>query len=302
LLCAVAVIATHLIAPGVLDRASIAIGVLGILIGVPHGSVDHLVPFWQSGRRITVVGLARVLIGYVAVAALAVAALVVAPSVTFVVFLLASALHFGQAEVEFVAERRGRWQTRSPATDWLRATAHGLTVVVVPLALWHSRVHDLLTQLAPVLAGRIAGAVLTALAVVAVGLDVALLLLDLAAQRREEAVETVLLVLLMATVPPVPAFAVYFGAWHALRHTARLLTLPGPGGVPLSVRAACRRYVVHAAAPTLVVLIALSVVVAAGSRSVLASALVVLIALTFPHMRTVAALDRSRRTPAATQG
>ena len=112
----------------------------------------------------------------------------------------------------------------------------------------------------------------------------------------EEAVETVLLVVLMAVVPPVAAFGLYFGAWHALRHTARLLALPGPRGVPLPVGASVRRYLIHALPPTAVVLVALLALVAEGNESLLVSAVLVLLALTFPHMRTVAALDRSQHT------
>ena len=293
-LCAAAAVVARLVAPGLLDRYSLAIGVIGILLGVPHGAVDHLVPFWVSGRQITLTGLLRVLTGYLLIAVVATVALIFAPTVTLIVFLVASALHFGQAEVEFVAERRAGSGPGSPRSDRLRAAAHGTTAVVLPIALWHSRVHDLITPLAPALAGPTAGAVFDALAVCAIGLDLALLWMDLAGRRWEEAAETVLLVLLMAVVPPLPAFAVYFGAWHALRHTARLLTLPGPDGAVLAIPAALRRYLVHALPPTLVVLLALFAVASTGSRSVLTSALVVLIALTFPHMRTVAALDRTR--------
>ena len=293
--CAVAAVATRLVAPGVLDRFSLAIGITGILLGIPHGAVDHMVPFWASGRRPSGAGLLRVLLAYVLIGATAIGAMVLAPTVTLVVFLVASAVHFGQAEVEFVAERRALPAARSPRIDRLRVAAHGLTVVALPTAIWHDRVAVVLRELAPALAGQAAWFVFAAVAAVAVALDLALLRIDLAGRHRQEAGETVLLVLLMVTVPPLPAFAVYFGAWHALRHTARLLPLPGAGGVPLSMRAALRRYVVHALPPTIVVLVALFAAASTGNRSVLTSALAVLIALTFPHMRTVAAFDRGRR-------
>ena len=289
----------RVVAPDVLDRSSVAIGVVGILIGVPHGSVDHLVPFWGSGHRITFTGLLRVLTTYLLVAAVAIVAFLLDPTLTLVVFLAASAVHFGQAEVEFVAERNGVRRPSTLRTDRLRAAAHGMTVVALPLAVWHDRVHDVITPLAPALAARDAGVVFATVAAVALALDLALLRIDVTAHRRLESAETVMLVLLMAVVPPLPAFAVYFGGWHALRHTGRLLALPGPDGVTLSVRAALRRYVMHALPPTIVVLVALAAVATSGNKSVLTSALIVLIALTFPHMRTVAALDRSRHTTTA---
>lgn len=295
MLAAAAAVLFRLVAPGALDHAGLAIGLVGIVVGVPHGSVDHLVPFWVSGRRVTAGALLRVLATYVLVAGAAVTALLAAPSATFVVFLAVSVVHFGRAEVEFVAARRAATPAEpAPALDRLRAAAHGLTVVAVPVAVWHDRVHDLLVPLAPALAGRAGATVFAAGAALAVVLDLVLLRADLYARRRQEAAETVLLFLLMAAVPPLPAFGVYFGGWHALRHTARLLALPGRDGRALPVRVALWRYARHASVPTCSVLVALTVVSRTGSSTVLTSALVVLVALTFPHMRTVATLDRAQ--------
>jgi len=41
-------------------------------------------------------------------------------------------------------------------------------------------------------------------------------------RRNREAFDLFLLGLVALLVPPLVAFAIYFGTWHALRHTARL--------------------------------------------------------------------------------
>jgi beta-carotene 15,15'-dioxygenase len=41
-------------------------------------------------------------------------------------------------------------------------------------------------------------------------------------KRKREALDLTLLLLLAHLAPPLIAFAVYFGCWHAMRHTARL--------------------------------------------------------------------------------
>jgi fatty acid desaturase len=98
---------------------------------------------------------------------------------------------------------------------------------------------------------------------------------------------------LFTVVPPLAAFGAWFAGWHALRHTGRLVALiqeasPGVGRGP-----AVRRFAAHAALPTVATLAV--VVVLSGpqaSAPAVSTALAVLLALTFPHLRTVSALDR----------
>lgn len=85
-----------------LDRSGIvsiapAIAAVGIVIGIPHGAVDHLIPGLASRNRSTFAHLGVVIGCYVLVAAVATTALLLAPDVSFAVFLLVSAAHFGWA-------------------------------------------------------------------------------------------------------------------------------------------------------------------------------------------------------------
>lgn len=182
----------QLAAPTALGAVAPGLAVGGLLLGLPHGAVNHVVPFWSTGEPVTLARLARVLVSYVAVAAAAAAALLLVPAPAVAVFL----------------------------------------------------------------------------------------------------VELAVLVACFTVVPPLAAFGVYFGLWHAGRHTWRMVELAaGADARPVGHGRALRRYALHAAAPTAVALAALLAIAATRDASVLATEIAVLLALTFPHVQTVAVLD-----------
>jgi Brp/Blh family beta-carotene 15,15'-monooxygenase len=125
-------------------------------------------------------------------------------------------------------------------------------------------------------------------------------LLRLVQKRRDgEAIDLVLLYLLAVTAPPLVAFAVYFGCWHAMRHTARLtLTLPSSQEAFAAgdEKKAFLRAVLPGT-PALVgtfIVAALIVLIRGDSLDdqFLWVSLVVVWALTVPHMAVTARLDR----------
>lgn len=292
------------LAPAPTRTAAVPLAVVGALVGVPHGAVDHLIPWWWAssgqaggpgtGRRGPLT-LGLFALAYAGVAALALTALLVAPTAALVAFLALSALHFGRAEVATSAERAGR-PTPGGRAEHPVSVAHGL--VVVGLLVWArpDQTDPLLRPLSPWLAdasvrSRSAGLVLVA-AVVVTGLAVLL-----RAGRRVEAAELGLLAVTFAVAPPLAAFGVYFGAWHALRHTGRLLDLArrrrgdtghpdlgwGPSGALLARAAAL---------PTAGALATMAALWLARDLASLQAEVGVLLALTFPHAAVVWALDR----------
>jgi Brp/Blh family beta-carotene 15,15'-monooxygenase len=102
--------------------------------------------------------------------------------------------------------------------------------------------------------------------------------------------------------PPLIAFAVYFGCWHAMRHTARL-TLSLESSQRGYKDGNLRKVFLSAVLPGTPALIGTFVI--AGALALLGNefnddffwmALVVVWALTVPHMAVTAKLDRSALT------
>jgi Brp/Blh family beta-carotene 15,15'-monooxygenase len=111
-----------------------------------------------------------------------------------------------------------------------------------------------------------------------------------------------LLLLLAHLAPPLIAFAVYFGCWHAMRHTARL-TLSLPRSLENLNQGNLRDAFSQAVIPGLPALIGTFVVAGAMALSgrdfsdeFFWMALVVVWALTVPHMVVTAKLDRAALT------
>lgn len=288
-----------LVAPTLIAGIALPVAVVGALIGIPHGAVDHLVPWWWGPAETThQVGsprgpTSRLLLfaaGYLACAGVALSALLFAPTPTLVVFLLLSAVHFGLAEVMTSAERSGR-----PAThmfgDRLVTAAHGF--VVVGMLLWSqpATTDPLLRSLSPWLADGATRSRGVGLLLVAATVTMGLVVL-LRARRRLEAAELALLAGLFSTAPPLAAFGIYFGLWHSLRHTGRLLDLArcrlaAPGWRPAVVllgRAGLW--------PSTVAFAAVAALWFARDLASLQAEIAVLLALTFPHSAVVWALDR----------
>jgi Brp/Blh family beta-carotene 15,15'-monooxygenase len=117
---------------------------------------------------------------------------------------------------------------------------------------------------------------------------------------RADAEETALLAVYFALVPPVLAVGLYFCLWHATRHVARLALLDGASLAALGagrIGPALGRFARDAAPLTalaLLMLAGLALMVpdlAGGSRSLLAVYLVLISALTLPHVVVVGYMD-----------
>jgi Brp/Blh family beta-carotene 15,15'-monooxygenase len=136
---------------------------------------------------------------------------------------------------------------------------------------------------------QIAVAVITTLSVMAL----------FSKKRYRDLLDLVLLAALASVAPPLVAFAVYFGCWHAMRHTARLTSLL-PRSIAAYERGNSRGAFIHAVIQGLPALVGtlIFVVLLAGfsqqnvSDNFLWLTLVTVWALTVPHMIVTARLDR----------
>jgi Brp/Blh family beta-carotene 15,15'-monooxygenase len=284
-----------------------------VVLGIPHGAVDHLtLPRARGepvGRRSTtaVVSLYLLLGGAYAVA------WGVAPVASFVFFLALTWFHWGQGDVYPLVAYFERSHLDDLPGRALAATVRGGLPMVVPLVGSPDRYREVAARVVglvdPGSGASLAWLVRPDLRV-ALGGGLALLSV-IALWRgyrrrgggrswRVDATETTLLWAYFLVVPPVLAVGLYFPLWHGLRHVGRLVELDagGRGGfVTGGVRTAFARFAREAAplsVASVVLLGAVAATVPAGVGSVpdvAAVYLVLLSVLTLPHAVVVTRLD-----------
>ncbi len=273
----------------------VVIAVIALAIGIPHGALDHLVTLPKTEPK----KMALFIIAYVAVAIIAVIGILKFNTVGFIVVLFMSAIHFGIGDAAFVNEIDKRTERSKKLNRWFYIPAAGFTPVFIPLV--NSASTEALASVNPALINWHQGLdsqiflTVSIFALLAIGVMV----FD---KRKREALDLIVLLLLAHLAPPLIAFAVYFGCWHAMRHTARL-TLSLPRCVENITQGMLRKAFSNAVIPGLPALIGTFVVagiLALSGRDFTDEffwmALVVVWALTVPHMAVTAKLDRAALT------
>lgn len=273
----------------------VVIAVIALALGIPHGALDHLVTLPKAQPK----KMALFITFYVAVAIVAVVGILKFNIVGFIVVLFMSAIHFGIGDAAFINEVDKRSEGTKKLNRWFYIPAAGFTPVFIPLV--NSASTEALASVNPALINWHQGLdsqilfTITAFALLAIGVMV----FD---KRYREALDLIVLLLLAHLAPPLIAFAVYFGCWHAMRHTARL-TLSLPRCVENITQGMLRKAFSNAVIPGLPALIGTFVVaglLALSGRDFTDEffwmALVVVWALTVPHMAVTAKLDRAALT------
>jgi Brp/Blh family beta-carotene 15,15'-monooxygenase len=271
------------------------IAVIALAIGIPHGALDHLVTLPKTEPK----KMALFIIVYVAVAIVAVIGILKFNIVGFIVVLFMSAIHFGIGDAAFINEIDKRSEGTKKLNRWFYIPAAGFTPVFIPLV--NSASTEALSSVNPALINWHQGLdsqiliTITVFATIAIGVMV----FD---KRYREALDLIVLLLLAHLAPPLIAFAVYFGCWHAMRHTSRL-TLSLPRCVENIAQGMLRKAFSNAVIPGLPALLGTFVVagiLALSGRDFTDEffwmALVIVWALTVPHMAVTAKLDRAALT------
>ena len=280
----------HLISGGIPIEAQVVLALIALAVGIPHGAVDHLV----TVPKMASLRMAIFLTGYLAVVGLAIWFILSANLLGFQLVVLMSAIHFGIGDAAFISEIDSR-TTKSRFPKLPYALAAGFTPVMIPLVNQQSA--EALAAVNPDLIGW-AGVLESYLYFGTIAIALIVLFWMLAIKRFDNALDIGLLLVISLTAPPLIAFAFYFGLWHALRHTGRLsLELPS------SVRAHESKQTlkafwssVNAGLPALVLVIVFTIGLGLTiglnlSSELLWILLVVIWALTVPHMALTARLD-----------
>ena len=269
----------------------VAIALFALAVGIPHGALDHFVTVPRTNKKIMFIFISI----YVLVACVAVLAILKWNVLGFQIVVLMSLVHFGVGDSAFLNELdrlKGISSSRLPTA--FVVLAFGSIPVVMPLI--NSSSTSALSQVNTNLINWHQGfdqglrSVVLALFIVAL---VALVV----TKRFRDVIDLFLLAALAVLTPPLIAFAVYFGCWHAMRHTARL-TLVLPESLSAYEQGKALKAFWSAVLPGTPALIG-SFLVAAGlwiygevDKSFFWFVLTIVWALTVPHMIVTAKLDR----------
>ena len=190
------------------------IGLAGIvLIGLPHGALDGAVAM-HLGLVDKFSTMARFVVIYVGLAGLVVGAWIIAPSLSLIVFLTISMLHFGAGDA-----RHGEGILRFAET-----LAHG-GLAIVGISQFHRSEAD---EIFYYLIDQDTAIVWLAINVLTVAVIVAIIACVSQAAKDVKwsttTLELLILGIVYALVPPLLGFAIYFCLVHSARHFRRILS------------------------------------------------------------------------------
>ncbi len=205
-----------------------AVGLL--LLGLPHGALDHLAPFRRE-RRAQIQFFA----GYIAAVLLYLAFWRLAPVAALLVFLVISWLHWGQGDYAYLRLFEHRPSPAAPFGALLIWLGRGGLPILLPILAWPGTFARVGAGLTRWYGG--VGLPAPGRSFVFSGLAV-LLLLTLLYLRHSwrdaggatrgfwrDLGETLLLWIFFWRVPPILAVGTYFCVWHSARHLGRLMLL-----------------------------------------------------------------------------
>ena len=274
-------------------KAQVVLAVIALAIGIPHGAIDHLITIPRDSNK-RIIGFIAV---YTLIAVIAALAIAQWNLVGFQLVVLMSALHFGFGDSAYANESQAAASKNGYSNLILASYAIPAGFLPVTLPLTDKRTLDALQELNPTLINW-AGSFTELLRNSTLAIAMFSILLLIVTSKYSLALDLVLLLALSFFAPPLIAFAVYFGFWHAIRHTARLVPkLPSAmqkvaSGKPLPV-------FFTAVIPGLYAILGIFILgiffVARGtsdvSKDFLWVILVIIWALTVPHMATTAKFD-----------
>ena len=194
-----------------LDIASVVALLFVVLIGLPHGAFDGAIANHLGAGR-SFAATAKFIASYCAAAALVIAIWIIFPAITLALFLIISMIHFG----------RGDASAKSGPVFMTQVLLHGGLPIFGIIYFQQSSViplFDALTNGASDLAILISKIMVPVLGLMA-GLYGLMAFRD--ASLRARFAEFILLAVVIAILPPLVSFALYFCIIHTGRHMRRI--------------------------------------------------------------------------------
>jgi len=256
-----------------------------LLLGIPHGAIDHLVASEVYGLDATVRDQAKFYVFYLLMMVAYGALWVLFPVTCLVLFLAFAVYHFGQSDLEYLG-------VPSP-NRYLLYTSRGLLLVGLPIVAHLDVVSPIFVEIAglDLLAYGWLADYTTAWTLATIGqhllVAVGLILLykPEAKDAGREGVNIALLTILFLAAHPLVAFAIYFGVWHSLGHILELVRYFNRQGESMSVWSFYRKAAVFTLMSVVGLFMLYGLNNAFGLEEHMISLLFILIAvLTLPHM------------------
>ena len=131
--------------PALRGNQVLAVGVVGLLVGVPLGAVDFLLPQRGANRPR---GAALLVMVWLYITAFAVGLLLIfmAPVVAYFLIIAGAVAHWGAGDAVVRRERRGE---RPRLGSLVEAIAYGSSIIFTGAVFWPSAVDQFLNTIAP---------------------------------------------------------------------------------------------------------------------------------------------------------
>ena len=271
----------------------VTIALIALILGIPHGAIDHLITLPQERKS----KFFTFILIYVLIAIVAGVGIAHWNRIGFQSVVLMSSLHFGFGDAAYANEwKDAEGSKREPF--WvvlIYALPAGFLPVILPLT--DNRALTALNRINPAIS-HWSGSLTIFFRNTTLTLAIICCLVLAFTKKIQLAIDLLFLAALSLIAPPLITFAIYFGCWHAIRHTARLV--PKLPKAMLQIENGSRGAAIRAAViPGLYAVVgtlALSTFfLLIGPRSLsyglLWSTLVIVWSLTVPHMIATARFD-----------